>query len=73
MKLILELGVDALEIINTIANRGCERKVWHACGHVQPCTQVNPCLTCRARRVNDALQSLPQHPVSYRNNNRNRG
>ena len=61
----LELGVDALTIIDTVARRGCEQKVYFP-GHVQPCTHVNPCLTCKAKRVNDKLRVLPRHPDNRR-------
>ena len=60
----LELGVDALTIIDTVARRGCEGRVTSFPS--QACTQVNPCLTCKAKRVNSKLRVLPKHPSNRR-------
>ena len=61
----LELGVDALTIIDTLARRGCEGTVLTMFPE-QRCTQVNPCLTCKAKRVNSKLRVLPRHPSNRR-------
>ncbi len=61
----LELGVEALKLIDTLANRGCEGKVLSMAPE-QRCTHVNPCVTCRARRVNNELRALPEHPDNRR-------
>ena len=61
----LELGVDALRLIDTLAQRGCEGRV-KSMFPEQRCTHLNPCLTCKAKRVNAKLEVLPQHPSRRR-------
>lgn len=54
---------DALDIIYALSRRGCEGRVTSMFPE-QMCTHVNPCLTCKAKRVDKTLQELPEHPIN---------
>lgn len=50
-KVYLNFPLDALKVIQEISLRQCEGRFFHEpSGSRQPCTTVNPCLTCRARK-----------------------
>ena len=55
----LNFPLDALKIVQAVANRPCEVRFWHEGSHrVQACTQANQCLTCRARKANREIKVL---------------
>lgn len=58
IKVGINFPLDALNILDDLARRQCEHRTNMGDGTNQPCTYVNPCLTCRAKKVNQSIGTL---------------
>jgi hypothetical protein len=58
VEVVLNFPLDALNILDDLSRRQCEYRTVMSDGTRQPCTHVNPCLTCRARKANRSISTL---------------
>ena len=58
LQVVLDFPLDALNLLDDLARRQCEHRTNMGDGTRQPCSHVNPCLTCRARKVNQSIGTL---------------
>ncbi len=61
----LNFPLDAVKVVAELADKPCEVRFWHtATNRVQPCSQVNPCLTCRARNAHREIRIIESYTNS---------